>query len=200
MRIFQMIPATDWSAVYLDEAQVAPLAPWMAENDRPPESLPLVRVPLVCWAYMEDPFGTKEILHDGGEVPHRYIAGMEAVIGSDGDAQVMPSSGHLFVGYLHASQPLSTLAAQAQLVWDFYAQERGAGRAGEERREEMQRVSSPTRTCQPLPLPHNWAPHVRRLHVAARPNGGIGLAARPTALADAAAPPAPSSPPARHWE
>jgi hypothetical protein len=128
MRIFQMIPAADWSAVYIDEPQVAPLAPWMAEEDRPPESLPLVRVPLVCWAYLEDPLGGREHLPDGSVAPHRYIAGMEAVIGPDGGAQVMPASGDLFVGYLHASQPLSTLAAQAELVRDLYTLERGAGR------------------------------------------------------------------------
>jgi hypothetical protein len=127
MRIFSMIPATDWSAVYLDDAQVAPLSPWMAEDDRPPESLPLVRRPLVCWADLEDPMGGQEIRHDGSVEPHRAITGMEAVIGPDGDAQVMPSGGDLFVGYLHASQPLSMLAAHAELVWRVYEADYGAG-------------------------------------------------------------------------
>lgn len=128
MRIFQMIPAPEGSAVYVDEAQVTPLSPWQAENDRPPESLPLVRVPLVCWAYLADPDGTQELLPDGTAKPYHVISGMEAVIGPDGDPQVAPSGGDLFVGYLHASQPLSTLAAHAQLVWEVYDPDARAGR------------------------------------------------------------------------
>jgi hypothetical protein len=127
MRIFQMIPATDWSAVYIDEKQVAPLSPWIEEDDRSPESLPLVRVPLVCWAYLEDPMGGKEHLPDGTVEPHHFISGMVAIIGPDGDPQVMPASGDLFVGYLHTSQPLSTMARHAQLVWELYTPEQELG-------------------------------------------------------------------------
>jgi hypothetical protein len=127
MRIFHMLPATDGSAVYIDEKEVAPLSPWMEEDDRSPESLPLVRVPLVGWASLEDPMGGKEHLPDGTVEPHRFIRGMEAVIGPDGDAQVMPSGGDLFVGYLHTSQPLSTLMDHARCVWDLYSAERECG-------------------------------------------------------------------------
>ena len=124
MRIFQMIPATEWSAVYIDEAQVAPLSPWLAADDRPPESLPLVRVPLGCWAYLEASMGGQEYLPDGRFEPYCYISGMEAVIGPDGEASMEPSGGDLFVGYLHADQPLSTLAAQAQHNWEVYQDDR----------------------------------------------------------------------------
>jgi hypothetical protein len=123
MRIFHMIPATKWSAVYIDAKQVTPLSAWMAEDDRPPDSLPLVRLPLVCWAHLEDPLGGKEHLQDETVEPYRYISGMVAVIGPDGDPQVMPASGDLFVGYLHTSQPLSTLAQDAQRVWELYTPE-----------------------------------------------------------------------------
>jgi hypothetical protein len=43
--------------------------------------------------------------------PHRDISGMQAAIGPEGDTQVMPASGSLFVGYLHALQPQSTQAS-----------------------------------------------------------------------------------------
>jgi hypothetical protein len=128
MRIFQIIPAPEWAAIYIDESQVAPLSPWQAEEDRPPETLPLARRPLVCWAYLEDPRGSQELLPDGTTRPHHVLSGMEAVIGPDGDAQVAPSGGDLFVGYLHESQPLSTLAAHAELVWGVYSAQPRTGR------------------------------------------------------------------------
>jgi len=123
MHIFQMIPATDWSAVFIDEQQAALVASWREGDDWPPETLPLVREPLVCWAYLEHPLGDRRLLPDGSVEPYRYISGMVAIMGPDGEPQVMPASGHLFVGYLHSSQPLSTLAQEAQLTWEAYTPE-----------------------------------------------------------------------------
>jgi hypothetical protein len=128
MRLFQMIPAPECAAVYIDEAEVTPLSPWQAEEDHSAESLPLVRVPLVCWAHVEDPDGTQEHLPDGTVKPYHLISGMEARTSPDGEAQIAPSGGDLLVGYLHASQPLSTLAAHAELVWGVYSAQPRTGR------------------------------------------------------------------------
>ncbi len=117
MEILSMMSAPGWSAVYLDEGTVDPLPVRLAKVDRPPTDPPLLRKPLVCWAHVQwaDQY---QVCSDGTRVPSRQIVGMEALIGPDGDAQVAPSGGDTFVGYLHESEDLESLRAHAQFIWE----------------------------------------------------------------------------------
>ena len=112
-QVLQMLPADGWSSVYIDVERARG-----ADPDE--ESLPLLSKPLVCWAYIRD-YHEVILLPDGRQVPHEHLVGMDTLVGPDGDAQVQPTMGDTFVGYLHWTQTLETLREQARAVWHSLA-------------------------------------------------------------------------------